>query len=252
MNVQLPVQLPCNMRAASVSATPRLPIWEWHAHTRAAHSPHGIGVRWSHRQGRNSPRYAVVRVDIQGRTDRTRTRAIASGAARVRDSFSVLGRTRTAATPKTHQRVPQRVCVSDRPRRFQTSNMITTRLANAVLRQYLTCPRSTNSLCCGHIGRVCGRALSHEQNNSWKQTRARGQTVCRARRLRNVGFARCAGDRPAKAPGGGGGGGKLEPAGISTYRPTFAAGFLGIFEAFIPIGSRGYVMKKLPRRGVEN
>ena len=64
MNVQLPVQLPCNWRAASVSATPRLPIWEWHAYTRAAHSPHGIGVR----KGRKRPRHADMRIDIEQRT----------------------------------------------------------------------------------------------------------------------------------------------------------------------------------------
>jgi hypothetical protein len=45
MTVQLPVQLPCNLRATSVSATPRLPISKLHACTRAARLLHGIGSR---------------------------------------------------------------------------------------------------------------------------------------------------------------------------------------------------------------
>jgi hypothetical protein len=45
--VQLPVQLACSYRATSVSATPRLPIAELHACTRAARSATGIGSRCS-------------------------------------------------------------------------------------------------------------------------------------------------------------------------------------------------------------
>ena len=48
MTVQLPVQLPCNVRATSVSATPRLPISKLHACTRAARLLHGIGS-WQER-----------------------------------------------------------------------------------------------------------------------------------------------------------------------------------------------------------
>lgn len=43
MPVQLHVQLPCNMRAGSVAASPRLPISKPHACTRAARLLHGIG-----------------------------------------------------------------------------------------------------------------------------------------------------------------------------------------------------------------
>jgi hypothetical protein len=59
--VQLPVQLACNMRATSVSATPCLPISKLHACTRAARLLHGIGIR----KGLDRPPHAGMHVDNQ-------------------------------------------------------------------------------------------------------------------------------------------------------------------------------------------